>query len=65
MKLILNFPWPIRLHILTVFDPLLLPWPDSVAFLEYGKGKIQEIAKIYAPQKVPEVVAELKLLSFT
>jgi len=48
-----------------VFDPLLLPLPDSVAFLEYGKGKIQEIAKIYAPQKVPEVVAELKLLSFT
>ncbi len=49
---------------LTVFDPLLLPLPDSVAFLEEGKDKIQEIAKIYAPEKVAEVVAEFELFKF-
>lgn len=49
---------------LTVFDPLLLPLPDSISFLEYGKDKIQEIAKIYAPGKVAEVVAEFKLFKF-
>ena len=46
---------------LTVFDSVLLPSPDSVAFLEYGKDKIQEIGKIYAPEKVAEVVAEFEL----
>ena len=49
---------------LTVFDPLLLLLPDSVAFLEYGKVKIQQIAKIYAPGKVAEVVAEFELFKF-
>lgn len=49
---------------LTVFDPLLLPLPDSVAFLDYGKDQIQEIGKIYAPEKVPEVVAEFELFKF-
>ena len=36
---------------LTVLDPVLLPSPDSVAFLEYGKDEIQETGKIYAPEK--------------
>ena len=48
----------------TVFDPLLLPSPDSVAFLDYGKAEIAEIGKIYAPEKIPEVVAEFELFKF-
>lgn len=48
----------------TVFDPRLLPSPDSVAFLDYGKAEIEEIGKIYAPEKVPEVVAEFELFKF-
>lgn len=47
-----------------MFDPVLLPSPDSVSFLEYGKDEIQEIGKIYAPEKVAEVVAEFELFKF-
>ena len=47
-----------------MFDPLLLPSPDSVAFLDYGKAEIAEIGKIYAPEKIPEVVAEFELFKF-
>lgn len=36
---------------LIVFDPVLLPSPDSLSFLEYGKHEIQEIGKIYARKK--------------
>ena len=51
---------------LRVFDPLLLPSPDSVSFLEYGKDEIQKIRKIYmyAKDKVAEVVAEFELFKF-
>ena len=49
---------------LIAFDPALLPSPDSVSFLEYGKDEIQEIGKIYAPEKVAEVVAEFELFKF-
>ena len=47
-----------------MFDPVLLPSPDSLSFLEYGKHEIQEIGKIYAPEKIPEVVAEFELFKF-
>ena len=49
---------------LTVFDPLLLPLPESEAFLDYGRAEIQEIGKIHVPGKVPEVVAEFELFKF-
>ena len=48
----------------TVFDPVLLPSPDSVAFLDYGKDEIAKIGMIYAPEKVSEVVAEFELFKF-
>ena len=49
---------------LRVFDPVLLPSPDSVSLLGYGKDEIQEIGKICAPDKVAEVVAEFELFKF-
>ena len=49
---------------LIVFDPVLLPSPDSVSFLEYGEDEIQEIGNIYAPEKVAEVLAEFELFKF-
>ena len=47
-----------------VFDPVLLPSPDSVSFLDYGKDEIQEIGKTYALEKVAEVLAEFELFKF-
>ena len=35
-----------------------------MSFLEYGKDEIQEIGKIYTPEKVAEVVAEFELFKF-
>ena len=33
----------------TVFDPVLLPSPDSAAFLDYGEDEIAKNGKIYTP----------------
>ena len=47
----------------SIFDPPLWPAVDSPEFSEYGKDEISEIGKIYvSPQRIPEVVAEFKLL---